>query len=502
MGKKKKPELALLGKLRTHVAGEQYYEDATEAGEEIFFERNPENEYDVNAVEVRNKRHKSVGHLGREYSAFLAPLIDRGFVFLKGAALAKEQVHHTPIEVDVYLTKKGLRILKPQERDDPKQLLHNQVADFFNRCDKYSPDTIAGVMRQYELLVQGDVLPETVLLSRLLKGKMASTRQNERERCHQLVLNELEKVQIGSLLSYENLDILPLHIGNGHPMPYVLLGDAIKLGEAVVTEVSEGGSVPQLKVENKSEHMILILSGEELVGAKQNRIVNITIVVNAHSETVIPVSCVEQGRWDYRSRHFSAGRRAFASLRRETTRSVRRNARTTGRYDSDQSEVWAEVAACHSAFSVESPTGAMDDSYERMTEKLKGFVGKMEYPNGASGLAVFINGELVGVEFFEHPEILKKVWESEVESYAIDAMRMRKKRKAKVPAEGQINQCWEAIRTGLTNPRESVGAGYDIGIETEGLVGSAVVKDGKVVHLQAFVGAFGEEEDEKDLKVY
>ena len=62
-------------------------------------------------------------------------------------------------------------------------------------------------------------------------------------------------------------------------------------------EVSRGGSVPELKVVNKSDRMLLILDGEELVGAKQNRIVNTTILIAGNTATVIPVSCVEQGRW-------------------------------------------------------------------------------------------------------------------------------------------------------------------------------------------------------------
>ena len=63
-----------------------------------------------------------------------------------------------------------------------------------------------------------------------------------------------------------------------------------------MTEVGEGGTVPELKVINKSPRMILILDDEELVGAKQNRIVNTTMLVQGNSIIIIPVSCVEQGR--------------------------------------------------------------------------------------------------------------------------------------------------------------------------------------------------------------
>ncbi len=73
------------------------------------------------------------------------------------------------------------------------------------------------------------------------------------------------------------------------------------------------GSVPDLRVINRAEKMVLILDGEELVGAKQNRIVNTTILVAAQSTLVIPVSCVEQGRWSYRTLSFESQDRMLGS---------------------------------------------------------------------------------------------------------------------------------------------------------------------------------------------
>jgi hypothetical protein len=50
----------------------------------------------------------------------------------------------------------------------------------------------------------------------------------------------------------------------------------------------------------------LIVEGEELLGAKQNRIVNATFLVAGKTEIVIPVSCVEQRRWRYDSESFAS----------------------------------------------------------------------------------------------------------------------------------------------------------------------------------------------------
>jgi len=73
--------------------------------------------------------------------------------------------------------------------------------------------------------------------------------------------------------------------------------------------VSEGGRVPELKMINKSDDKILVIEGEELIGARQNRVVNATFLIPAHAEVIIPVSCVEQGRWAYRSQRFQSGKK-------------------------------------------------------------------------------------------------------------------------------------------------------------------------------------------------
>jgi hypothetical protein len=126
-----------------------------------------------------------------------------------------------------------------------------------------------------------------------------------------LVHDALATVRLGTPQVHRNLAVFPLLAERHQPPGYVLLDEALERKLARVTEVSEAGRVPELAFENASAEKILLIDGDELAGAKQNRVVNLSILVGAGQRLVIPVSCVEQGRWSYRrseARHDFQGR--------------------------------------------------------------------------------------------------------------------------------------------------------------------------------------------------
>ena len=146
-------------------------------------------------------------------------------------------------------------------------------------------------------------------------------------------------------------------------LDYSVLDDALAAGFVEITEVSEQGSVPDLKFVNRGSKPVLLVDGEELLGAKQNRIVNLTILVAANSELTIPVSCVEAGRWRSRSRAFtSASRTQFATGRAKRMASVSMSLMARGDRMSDQAEVWDGIAQKSARLNAPSPTSAMESS--------------------------------------------------------------------------------------------------------------------------------------------
>ena len=104
---------------------------------------------------------------------------------------------------------------------------------------------------------------------------------------------------------HRGITVVPLFPRRDPGAAYTTLAAALRRGLRI-TETSAAGSVPELVVANPLDEWVLLYDGEELVGAKQNRILNLTVLVAAESVTPIPVSCVEAGRWHRRSPTFAA----------------------------------------------------------------------------------------------------------------------------------------------------------------------------------------------------
>ena len=181
----------------------------------------------------------------------------------------------------------------------------------------------------------------------------------------------LEKVKLGGKQSHLNMTLFPLLAPDAGEPDYLILEEALIQGVVEITEVSQGGSVPDLKLINKSPSKLLVVDGEELVGAKQNRIVNATFLIAGQTEITIPVSCVEQGRWAYRSQNFASGKKVMSAiLRCKNQRSVAINLRDGIGYRSDQGMIWDELALKSERMATHSATGAMADLFEGQKDRL------------------------------------------------------------------------------------------------------------------------------------
>lgn len=229
--------------------------------------------------------------------------------------------------------------------------------------------------------------------------------------------------QLAPPIAQGPLAVFPIVAAAPDASRYHLLDDALAEGLLEITEVGDDGHVPEVSVKNKGARPVLLLEGDVLVGAKQNRTLNATLVVPARSHMTVPVSCVEAGRWARASERFTASgrkvpRRVHASLKR----SVLRSARTGSGYRSNQSEVWDRVDQTLAGTATESGTRALDAAYLHRAAELADLEAKLPYPGRATGLAVSLGGQIVGAEVFDSEETCRRVWSRIVSSFSLDAL--------------------------------------------------------------------------------
>ncbi len=305
----------------------------------------------------------------------------------------------------------------------------------------------------------------------------------------------LEDVNLGAKTSFERLSIVPLTLGNPKlPMDCIGLDEALSRGDFEVTEVSEAGQVPELRVSNHGETSVLLLDGEELVGAKQNRIINLTILVGAASTVVIPVSCVEAGRWHRRSGRFAASPNAqYLYARAAKVAQVTESLAATGQARSDQGWIWNDIAAKSARLSAPSDTAAMSRMFDAHHRSIDVFVRAFPREAGQCGAVFLIDGVPVGLEFLDSEKIFGAVFPKLVRSYALDAIdpqdspgrRRIDVDDAKAVALNFIRMVAAAAEAdGQSFP--TVGLGQTVRVAGDRLAAAALVADERVVHLAAF----------------
>lgn len=295
----------------------------------------------------------------------------------------------------------------------------------------------------------------------------------------------LQAVSLGEVQTFANLQITPLLAQAAGTADYMTLSEAQALGLAVITEVSESGSVPTLLLENTADKAVFLLDGEELVGAKQNRILNLTLLVPAKTTLEIPVSCVEQGRWSHRTREFASAERTFFSKgRARKAGRVSENLRDWGDRHSDQGEVWNDISCKMASMEVASSTHAIADAYEHFSGSLEEYVAAFNTSDTQVGACFSINGKIRGVELFDVSATCAKLMPKLIRSYALDAIEERQD--AAANDAQSITAFIQAVATARADSFKALGEGDDLRIRSSSITGGALAAHDRVVHLCAF----------------
>lgn len=305
------------------------------------------------------------------------------------------------------------------------------------------------------------------------------------ESLYEQLLTEIEVLQPVAANGFQVFG-LRRKSGNHSAISYLTLDEALQHNLVDVTEIDESGSVPTLKVSNKAESLLFLMAGEQLRGAKQNRVLNVSIMVNARTEIPIPVSCVEAGRWSYQSPVFgSAHTQSHYSLRSMMARDITASYRAAGTAVSRQAAVWGEISRKLGKMGSFSESSALNQVYEDYEAKLLKVTEHLKLPAGSCGAVFVFDGRIAGMDLFAQSATFEKLWPKLVRSYAIDAMEQPLDSGGSVSHEAVAEWLRKSLET-RSERFKSPGMGEDIRLEGEHLAGSSLLVDNEVIHTELF----------------
>lgn len=195
---------------------------------------------------------------------------------------------------------------------------------------------------------------------------------------------------------------------------FVTLHDGMAKGVISVREVGDADTweVDSVRVTNRSRETLVIMEGELIEDAMQDRVTAEATTITAGNTKVIQVRCVEEDR-DHGGTRFNPGNAiAEINLRRTVVHS-------------SQDAVWSKVKQINARDSIRTGTntyriaahaqtkGAGAERRDRLVKQLESLE---ERPN-IVGLAVAIDGQVVAIDRLATPELYRQLEGKLIASY-------------------------------------------------------------------------------------
>jgi len=233
------------------------------------------------------------------------------------------------------------------------------------------------------------------------------------ERVHpsgNLLTRHLDEANVHPPARIGRLTVFGVTLNRADRLPGVLTMDQALAKNVLLIEELASAHVNRARFVNKSaSQMIFLMAGEVLTGGKQNRTLATDALLGPNSATVLPIYCVQKGRW--------RGTGGFAKVTAVAPQAVRERAAQ----DAGQDAVWKAVARANRRLN--SATGS-DDLAAAMAkpENARRFSGLRrriapKLPAGCAGVVVAVGANIVGADLFNSPELFAAMRDKVLDSY-------------------------------------------------------------------------------------
>ena len=290
-------------------------------------------------------------------------------------------------------------------------------------------------------------------------------------------------LSIGRPATRGGLTLYPVFTQMPAARPYLTGRQADSEAVLAITERPGAAAVPELLVENRGDLPVLLVEGETVLGGKQNRTLNVSVLCPPRTRTPVPVSCVEEGRWGAPQVTRRSPRHAPSRLRDLKTASVVAAAiRGDGKL-SNQVGVWQEVTRHVQHRDLASPTSALEDVYAAADSELRHLVDGLRPRPGQVGVVAAEGRHIRVLDLFDRTESLADYWDGLVQGYALDVDGDHEGRR---PTADQVLFFLHRVQRAHAQEVPPAGLGRELHLTSTSVHGTALLWDHAVVHLSAF----------------
>ncbi len=215
------------------------------------------------------------------------------------------------------------------------------------------------------------------------------------------------KTTAKNLTVYGNLGLVQVKVETGTELMFRPAGPELKTGGLVISEATGEGVVGKLLALNNTHAHLLLTDADVLVGAKQNRVLNKSMLLAPLSKTVIDVSCIERLRWNYTSENFShPDSVANPDLRNEKARAMFCLKEEPGEPET-QRAVWSHVHEQIMNEGCDSKTESYAELIRFRMETSGNDFPSCEPAEGCNGLAVILDGKVCSIDLFGREDVYR-----------------------------------------------------------------------------------------------
>ncbi|MHC4718783.1 MAG: ARPP-1 family domain-containing protein, partial [Planctomycetota bacterium] len=276
----------------------------------------------------------------------------------------------------------------------------------------------------------------------------------------EVLTEHLDRANIHPPIRLGRLTVFPIVLASHRPLRNVLTMDQALRRKLLVIEELDRPQVGRARFINKSgRHMIFLMAGEVVTGGRQNRTLIADALLAPDSATVLPMYCVQKGRWE--------GRAGFAARNYVAPQAVReRAAQKAG-----QDELWAEVARANRRLGAVNTTGDLAEAMaspanRRKLDALRRRIVP-DLPGDCAGVVVAHGGRIVGADLFNDPDLFAamraKVLNSYLSQYGMGAAP-RHRMVPRPPSQNDVRDYLQACYRARVIPSDMRGVGriYDV----------------------------------------